>query len=190
MEYVLFLVATVLVNNVVLVSFLGLCPFMGVSSKLDPSLGMSVATTLVMTLGGVCSWLLEHYVLQPLGIGFIRILGYILVIASLVQFIELAVRKISPALHRSLGIYLPLITSNCAVLGVPLISVREEHTLAEAALFGLGAALGFSLIMIIFAGLRERMALAQVPAAFSGPPIAFVTAGLLAMAFMGFGGLI
>lgn len=190
MEYLLFLIATVLVNNVVLVSFLGLCPFMGVSSKLEPSLGMSLATTLVMTLGGISSWLLEHYVLQPLDIGFLRIVGYILIIATLVQFIELAIRKISPKLHRSLGIYLPLITSNCAVLGVPLISVRENHDLTQAALFGFGAALGFSLIMVIFAGLRERLALANVPASFAGAPIAFVTAGLLALAFMGFGGLI
>ena len=190
MEYLLFLIATVLVNNVVLVSFLGLCPFMGVSSKLDPSIGLGVATTLVMTLGGVSSWLLEHYVLQPLGIGFIRILAYILVIAAMVQFIELAIRKLSPSLYRALGIYLPLITTNCAVLGVPLISVRENHDLTHAALFGFGAALGFTLIMIIFAGLRERLALAKVPAVFAGPPIAFVTAGLLAMAFMGFGGLI
>lgn len=190
MEYLLFLIATVLVNNVVLVYFLGLCPFMGVSSKLDPSLGMGAATTLVMTLGALFSWLLEHYVLQPLGIGFLRILAFILVIAGMVQFIEMAIRKISPPLYRSLGIYLPLITTNCAVLGVPLISVREQHSLGHASLFGLGAGLGFSLVMVIFAGLRERLALAQVPAAFSGPPIAFVTAGLLAMAFMGFGGLI
>ena len=190
MDYLLFLIGTVLVNNVVLVHFLGLCPFMGVSGKLEPSLGMGVATTLVMTLGGLSSWLLEHYVLQPLGIGFLRILAYILVIAALVQFIELLIRKSSPKLYRALGIYLPLITTNCAVLGVPLISAREGHSLTQAGLFGFGAALGFALIMLIFAGLRERLSLASVPAAFAGPPIAFVTAGLLAMTFMGFGGLI
>ena len=190
MEYALFLIGTVLVNNVVLVYFLGLCPFMGVSGKLDPSLGMGLATTLVMTLGGISSWLLEHYVLLPLGIGFLRILSYILVIAGMVQLIEMIIRKVSPPLHRSLGIYLPLITTNCAVLGVPLISVREGHGLAEAGLFGLGSALGFPLVMVIFAGLRERLAMASVPAAFAGAPIAFVTAGLLAMAFMGFAGLI
>ena len=190
MEYLLFLISTVLVNNVVLVRFLGLCPFMGVSSKLDPSIGMGVATTLVMTLGGISSWLLEHYVLLPLGIGFIRILAYIVVIAAMVQLIEMIIRKVSPELYRALGIYLPLITTNCAVLGVPLISVREGHSLVQAGLFGFGSALGFTLIMAIFAGLRERLALANVPAAFSGPPIAFVTAGLLALAFMGFGGLI
>lgn len=190
MEYFLFLISTVLVNNVVLVRFLGLCPFMGVSNKLDPSIGMGVATTLVMTLGGASSWLLEHYVLLPLDIGFIRILAYIVVIAGMVQLIEMIIRKVSPSLYRSLGIYLPLITTNCAVLGVPLISVREGHGLAEATLFGFGSALGFTLIMVIFAGLRERLALANVPAAFSGPPIAFVTGGLLALVFMGFGGLI
>ncbi|MNZ34033.1 Electron transport complex protein RnfA [compost metagenome] len=190
MDYLLFLIGTVLVNNVVLVHFLGLCPFMGVSGKLDPSVGMSVATTLVMTLGGISSWLLEHYVLQPLDIGFLRILAYIVVIASLVQLIELIIRKVSPPLHRSLGVYLPLITTNCAVLGVPLISVRDNHGLLQAGLFGFGSALAFSLVMVIFAGLRERLALASVPAAFAGAPIAFVTAGLLAMAFMGFGGLI
>ncbi|HYQ38529.1 MAG TPA: electron transport complex subunit RsxA [Pseudomonas sp.] len=190
MDYLLFLIGTVLVNNVVLVRFLGLCPFMGVSGKLDPSIGMGVATTLVMTLGGISSWLLEHYVLLPLGIGFIRILAYIVVIAAMVQLIEMIIRKLSPELYRALGIYLPLITTNCAVLGVPLISVREGHNLVQAGLFGFGSALGFTLIMAIFAGLRERLALANVPAAFSGPPIAFVTAGLLALVFMGFGGLI
>jgi electron transport complex protein RnfA len=190
MEYLLFLIATVLVNNVVLVHFLGLCPFMGVSSKLDPSIGMGVATTLVMTIGGIASWMLEHWVLQPLDIGFLRILAFIVVIASLVQLIEMIIRKVSPPLYRALGVYLPLITTNCAVLGVPLISVRENHGLGQAALFGFGSAMAFTLVMVIFAGLRERLALASVPAAFSGPPIAFITAGLLALAFMGFGGLI
>lgn len=190
MDYVLFLIGTVLVNNVVLVSFLGLCPFMGVSSKLDPSIGMGAATTFVMTLGGISSWLLEHYVLLPLGIGFLRILAYIVVIAAMVQLIEMIIRKVSPSLYRALGVYLPLITTNCAVLGVPLISVRKEHDLLHAGLFGFGAALGFTMIMVIFAGLRERMQLASIPATFAGPPIAFVTAGLLALAFMGFGGLI
>ncbi|PMR73775.1 electron transport complex subunit RsxA [Billgrantia endophytica] len=190
MDYLLFLVGVVLVNNMVLVYFLGLCPLMGVSSKLDASISMGGATALVMTLGTVASWLIEHYVLQPLGIGFVRILAYIVVIAGMVQFLEIVIRKSSPMLHRSLGIYLPLITSNCAVIGVPLISVREDHTLLEAGLYGFGAAMGFALIMVIFSGLRERLALATVPAAFAGVPIAFVTAGLLAMTFMGFGGLI
>jgi electron transport complex protein RnfA len=190
MDYMLFLLGTVLVNNVVLVRFLGLCPFMGVSGKLEPSLGMGVATTVVITLGGISSWLVEHMVLQPLGIGFLRILAYIVIIAALVQLIETALRKTSPKLYRSLGIYLPLITTNCAVLGVPLISVREGHTLVQAGLFAFGSSVGFSLVMIIFAGLRERLSLASVPGSFSGPPIAFITGGMLALIFMGFGGLV
>lgn len=190
MDYLLFIISTVLVNNVVLVRFLGLCPFMGVSSRLDPTIGMGVATTFVMTLGGMSSWLLEYYVLQPLGIGFLRILAYIVVIAAVVQFIEIVIRKMMPDLYKALGIYLPLITTNCAVLGIPLISQRENHTLVQATLFGFGSALGFSLIMAMFAGLRERLILAQVPKIFAGPPIAFITAGMLALTFMGFGGLI
>lgn len=190
MDYVLFVIGTVLVNNVVLVRFLGLCPFMGVSGKLDPSIGMGVATTLVITLGGTASWLVEHLVLQKLGIGYLRILAYIVIIAAMVQLLELFIRKASPKLYRSLGIYLPLITTNCAVLGIPLISVRENHSLVQAALFSFGSSLGFSLVMVIFAGLRERLDLAAVPAAFKGPPIAFVTGGMLALVFMGFGGLV
>lgn len=184
------LIGTVLVNNVVLVHFLGLCPFMGVSTKLGTALGMGAATTFVMTLGAVSSWLLEHYLLQPLGIGFLRILAFILVIAGVVQFTEIVIRKASPPLYRALGIYLPLITTNCAVLGVPLISVREGQNLIASALYGFGSALGFALIMLMFAGMRERMALAQIPKVFDGAPVALVTAGLLAMTFMGFGGLI
>ena len=190
MDYLSLLIATVLINNVVLVRFLGLCPFMGVSGKLSTSVGMSAATTFVMTLASSMSWLMETYVLQPLDIGFLRILAYILVIAGVVQFTETAIRKLSPSLYRSLGIYLPLITTNCAVLGVPLISVREQQSFFEAFIFGLGSALGFCLIMVIFAGIRERLTLAQVPQAFAGPPVALVTAGLLAMTFMGFSGLV
>lgn len=190
MDYLMLLIGTVLVNNVVLVRFLGLCPFMGVSTKLTTAVGMGAATTFVLTLGSVSSWLLEHYLLQPLGIGFLRIMAFILVIAGVVQFTESVIRKASPELYRALGIYLPLITTNCAVLGIPLISVRESQGFMHSAIFGFGSSLGFSLILIIFAGLRERLALAQVPKAFVGPPIAFVTAGLLAMTFMGFGGLI
>ena len=190
MDYISLLIGTVLVNNVVLVRFLGLCPFMGVSGKLSTSIGMSAATTFVMTLATASSWLLEEYILQPLEIGFLRILGYILVIAGVVQFTETVIKKASPSLYRSLGIYLPLITTNCAVLGVPLISVREQQSFLQALVFGLGSALGFCLIMVIFAGIRERLLLAQVPKAFDGPPVALVTAGLLAMTFLGFGGLV
>jgi electron transport complex protein RnfA len=162
---------------------------MGVSSKLDSALGMSLATTFVLTLASVAGWLLEHLVLQPLGLGYLRILTFILVIASVVQFTEMAVRKISPALYQVLGIFLPLITTNCAVLGVALLNVQEGRGFMESLLFGIGSALGFALVMVLFAGLRERLALAQVPAAFAGQPIAFIVAGLLSLAFMGFAGL-
>ena len=188
-DYLLLILATALVNNVVLVKFLGLCPFMGVSSKLDSALGMSLATTFVLTLASVAGWLLEHLVLQPLGLGYLRILTFILVIASVVQFTEMAVRRISPALYQVLGIFLPLITTNCAVLGVALLNVQEGRGFMESLLFGMGSALGFALVMVLFAGLRERLALAQVPAAFAGQPIAFIVAGLLSLAFMGFAGL-
>ncbi|HSO83417.1 electron transport complex subunit RsxA [Thiocapsa sp.] len=188
-EYVMLILGTALVNNVVLVKFLGLCPFMGVSNKLDSALGMGLATTFVLTLAAVASWLLEYFVLQPLDIGFLRILTFILVIAAVVQFTEMAVRKLSPALYQVLGIFLPLITTNCAVLGVALLNVQEEHGFLESVLYGFGSALGFTLVMLLFAGLRERLALAQVPAAFAGVPIAFVAAGLLSLAFMGFAGL-
>ena len=188
-DYLLLILATALVNNVVLVKFLGLCPFMGVSSKLDSALGMSLATTFVLTLASVAGWLLEHLVLQPLGLGSLRILTFILVIASVVQFTEMAVRRISPALYQVLGIFLPLITTNCAVLGVALLNIQEGRGFMESLLFGMGSALGFALVMVLFAGLRERLALAQVPAAFAGQPIAFIVAGLLSLAFMGFAGL-
>lgn len=190
MDYLMLLMSTVLVNNVVLVRFLGLCPFMGVSTRLSTSLGIGAATTFVMTVGASSSWLLEHWLLVPLGIGVMRIMAFILVVAVAVQFTETVMRKFSPQLYKALGIYLPLITTNCAVLGVPLIAVREHYDFMQSTVFGFGSALGFSLIMIIFAGLRERLALAQVPRVFTGAPIAFVTAGLLAMTFMGFGGLI
>ncbi|AGA90069.1 electron transport complex, RnfABCDGE type, A subunit [Thioflavicoccus mobilis 8321] len=188
-DYLLLILGTALVNNVVLVKFLGLCPFMGVSSKLDSAIGMGLATTFVLTLAAVASWLLEHFVLEPLGIGFLRILTFILVIAAVVQFTEMAVRKISPALYQVLGIFLPLITTNCAVLGVALLNVQGEYGFLESLLFGFGSALGFTLVMVLFAGMRERLALAQVPAAFAGAPIAFIAAGLLSLAFMGFAGL-
>lgn len=188
-DYLLLILATALVNNVVLVKFLGLCPFMGVSGKLDSALGMSLATTFVLTLASVAGWLLEHLILGPLGLGYLRILTFILVIASVVQFTEMAVRKISPALYQVLGIFLPLITTNCAVLGIALLNVQEDHGFLESVLYGIGSALGFSLVMVLFAGLRERLALAQVPAAFAGQPIAFIVAGLLSLAFMGFAGL-
>jgi len=189
-EYLLLLLGTALVNNVVLVKFLGLCPFMGVSKKMDSALGMGMATTFVLTLATAASWMLEHWLLQRLGIGYLRILAFILVIASVVQFTEMVIRKTSPGLYQVLGIYLPLITTNCAVLGVSLLNVQEKHAFVSSLLYGFGSALGFTLVLLLFAGLRERLALAQVPAAFTGAPIGFVVAGLLSLAFMGFAGLV
>jgi electron transport complex protein RnfA len=188
-EYLLLLVGTALVNNVVLVNFLGLCPFMGVSNKTDTALGMGMATTFVLTLAAVASWLIEHFILVPLHIGFLRILAFILAIAAVVQLTEMVIRKTSPVLYQVLGIFLPLITTNCAVLGVALLNIQQHSGLLHSAVYGMGAALGFTLVMVMFAGLRERLAMASVPAVFAGAPIAFVVAGLLSLAFMGFAGL-
>lgn len=188
-EYLLLFISTALVNNVVLVKFLGLCPFMGVSNKLDTALSMGMATTFVLTVASISSWLLEHYILQPLGIEFLRIISFILVIAAVVQFTEMIIHKTSPLLYKMLGIFLPLITTNCAVLGVAMLNVQEQHTFLQSAVFGFGSAAGFTLVMVVFAGIRERLALADVPEAFSGAPIGFIAAGLLSLAFMGFSGL-
>lgn len=189
-ELFLIIVSTVLVNNFVLVKFLGLCPFMGVSQKLESAIGMALATTFVLTLSSVCSYLVNTYFLQPFGIEFLRTLSFILVIAVVVQFTEMVVKKTSPLLYKILGIYLPLITTNCAVLGVALLNVQEAHSFVESVFYGLGAALGFSLVMILFAAMRERLQAAEVPAAFRGAAIAFVTAGMMSLAFMGFTGLV
>jgi len=188
-EYLLLLMGTALVNNVVLVKFLGLCPFMGVSNKVDSALGMGLATTFVLTLAAVASWLLEHLLLEPLHIEFLRILSFILVIAAVVQFTEMVIRKTSPVLYQTLGIFLPLITTNCAVLGVALLNVQQDNSFMFSLLYGFGSALGFTLVLVVFAGMRERLALAKVPALFAGAPIAFIVAGLLSLAFMGFSGL-
>lgn len=188
-EYLLLMVGTVLVSNVVLVQFLGLCPFMGVSNKVDAALGMGLATTFVLTLSAASSWFIEYFILQPLGVAYLRWVTIILVIAAVVQFTEMVVRKVSPMLYQVLGIFLPLITTNCAVLGVALLNLQQGHGFAQSLLYGLGSALGFTLVLVIFAGLRERLALADVPAAFSGLPIGFIVAGLLALAFMGFSGI-
>ncbi|WP_138468625.1 electron transport complex subunit RsxA [Poseidonocella sp. HB161398] len=189
-DYLMILLGTALVNNVVLVKFLGLCPFMGVSRKLDAAIGMGLATTFVLTLAAASSWVVETLLLRPLGLEFLRILSFILVIAAIVQFTEIVIRKVSPGLYRGLGIYLPLITTNCAVLGVALLNIQEEHDFAQSLLYGFGSAAGFTLVMVIFAGMRERMARTAIPGPFQGPPIAFITAGLLSMAFMGFAGLV
>jgi electron transport complex protein RnfA len=188
-EYLMLLLCTALVNNVVLVKFLGLCPFMGVSNKLEAAVGMGLATTFVLTLAACAGWALEHAILIPFDIGFLRILAFILVIAAVVQFTEMVVHKTSPTLYQVLGIFLPLITTNCAVLGVALLNIQQKYDFIESALFGFGSALGFTLVMVIFAGMRERLALLTVPETFAGSPIAFISAGILSLAFMGFSGL-
>jgi electron transport complex protein RnfA len=189
-EYLLLLIATVLVNNFVLVQFLGLCPFMGVSGKLDTAIGMSMATTFVLTLASVTSYLVSKYVLVPLHLTFLRTMSFILVIAVVVQFTEMVVRKTSPTLYRLLGIFLPLITTNCAVLGVAILNIQKQHTFLQSAIYGFGAAIGFSLVLILFAAMRERLAAADIPSPFKGASIAMITAGLMSLAFLGFTGLV
>ncbi len=189
-EYALILVSTVLVNNFVLVKFLGLCPFMGVSRKLETATGMGLATTFVLTLSSVCSYLANEYLLAPLGLEYLRTITFILMIAVVVQFTEMVVHKTSPVLYQVLGIFLPLITTNCAVLGVALLNTQAQHGFLQSAVYGFGAAAGFSLVLVLFAAMRERIAVADVPVAFRGPAIALVTAGLMSMAFMGFAGLV
>lgn len=188
-HYLLILVSTVLVNNVVLVRILGLCPFMGVSKKLEAAIGMGAATTFVLTLASGTSHLINE-LLVTLGIDYLRTLSFIVVIAAIVQFTEMVIHKTSPVLYQVLGIYLPLITTNCAVLGIPLLNVQEKHSFAESLVFGAGSAVGFSLILILFAAMRERLEGADIPAPFRGAAIAMVTAGLMSLAFMGFGGLV
>jgi len=188
-EYLLILVSTVLANNFVLVRFLGLCPFMGVSNKLEGAIGMSVATLFVLTLSSVTSYLLNTYLLKPFGLEYLSTLAFILAIATVVQLTEMVMQKTSPLLYRILGIFLPLITTNCAVLGVALLNVREQHNLLQSALYGFGAAAGFGLVLVMFSAMRERIAQADVPVHFKGAPIGLITAGLMALAFMGFTGL-
>ena len=189
-EYALLLVSTVLVNNFVLVKFLGLCPFMGVSRKLETATGMALATTFVLTLSSVSSYLANQYLLAPLHLEYLRTITFILVIAVVVQFTEMVIRKSSPLLYQVLGIYLPLITTNCAVLGVALLNVQEQHSFLQSAVYGFGASIGFSLVLILFSAMRERIAAADVPVPFRGPAIGLITAGLMSMAFMGFSGLV
>lgn len=189
-DYWLILVSTILVNNFVLVKFLGLCPFLGVSKKVDTALGMGLATTFVLTLSAVASYLLEHYLLNPFGLGYLRIIAFIVAIAAIVQFTEMVVRKTSPLLYQVLGIFLPLITTNCAVLGVALLNVQARHGFVESFLYGFGAAVGFTLVLVLFAAIRERVDVADVPIPFKGSSIALITAGLVSMAFMGFSGLV
>ena len=189
-DYALILVGTILVNNFVLVKFLGLCPFMGVSRKLETAIGMGLATSFVLTLASVSSYIVNTYLLAPLEIEYLRTIAFILIIAAVVQFTEMVVRKTSPLLHNVLGIFLPLITTNCAVLGVALLNVQEAHSFVESALYGFGAAMGFTLVLVLFAAMRERIDVADVPTPLKGNAVALITAGLMSLAFMGFSGLV
>ena len=189
-NFLLILVSTALVNNFVLVKFLGLCPFMGVSKKLETALGMAMATMFVLTLSSACSYLVHSYLLQPFGLEYLRTISFILVIAGVVQFTEMFIHKTSPVLYQVLGIYLPLITTNCAVLGVALLNVQHQHSFFESLLFGFGASLGFALVLVLFSAMRERLEVAEVPLPFRGNAITLITAGIMSLAFMGFTGLV
>ena len=184
------IVGAILVNNVVLSQFLGICPFLGVSSKVSTSMGMGAAVTFVMTIASVVVYLLQNYVLVPLGIEYMQTIVFILVIAALVQMVEIILKKLSPALYQALGIFLPLITTNCAVLGVALLLVQKEYNLLESVVYATSIAVGFALALVIMAGIRERLEIIGVPKGVKGVPIALITAGILAMAFMGFSGLV
>ncbi|MGQ0286753.1 electron transport complex subunit RsxA [Pasteurellaceae bacterium 22721_9_1] len=190
MEYILLIISTALINNFVLVKFLGLCPFMGVSKKVETAIGMGLATMFVLTVASLCSYLIDTYILKPLDAEFLRTLLFILVIAVVVQFTEMVINKTSPTLYRLLGIFLPLITTNCAVLGVALLNINQAHNLVQSVIYGFGASLGFALVLVLFSSLRERLAAADVPTPFRGASIALITAGLMSLAFMGFAGLV
>jgi|TARA_B100000035_G_C21037106_1_gene571668 electron transport complex protein RnfA len=188
-EYLLIIISVVFVNNIVLTKILGLCPFMGVSKKLDTSISMSAATAFVLTIGSITSWLINYFLLVPYNLEYLRTISFIVVIAAVVQFTEMVMEKNYPYLYRVLGIFLPLITTNCAVLGIPLLNAQLSHNLLEAAIFGLGGALGFSFVLILFASLREKFEGANTPQAMKGSAIAMLTAGLMSLSFMGFIGL-
>jgi electron transport complex protein RnfA len=189
-SYLLILISTVFVNNIVMVKILGLCPFMGVSKKLEAAISMGAATTFVLTLASGSSYLIDHFLLSPLHLEYMRTLSFIVIIAGIVQFTEMVIQKTSPILHQVLGIYLPLITTNCAVLGIPLLNVQEKHNFVESLFFGMGGAIGFTLVLVLFAGIRERLDGADVPGIFKGSAIAMITAGLMSLSFMGFAGLV
>ena len=188
--YFAIIIGSIFVNNVVLAQFLGICPFLGVSSKVETSLGMGAAVTFVMALSAVVTWLIQTYILVPLGIEYMQTIVFILVIAALVQMVEIVLKKVSPSLYQALGIFLPLITTNCAVLGVAILMIQKEFSLLQGLVYNISTALGFALALVIFAGLRERIEFEEAPKAFQGVPIALITASILAMAFIGFSGLV
>ena len=190
MEYFVIIISSIFVNNIVLSQFLGICPFLGVSDKVSTSLGMGAAVTFVLAIASIAAYLIQYHILVPLHIEYMQTIVFILVIAALVQMVEIMLKKVSPALYQALGIFLPLITTNCAVLGVAILLVQKEYNLGEAVVYAVAVAVGFTLALVLFAGLRERLELENVPKALQGVPIALITAGILAMAFMGFSGLV
>ena len=189
MEYILIFISAIFVNNIIFSQFLGICPFLGVSKKIDTALGMGMAVAFVLTLATIVTYLIQYGLLVPLGLQYLQTLAFILVIAALVQMVEIILRKVSPALYQALGIFLPLITTNCAVLGVAILVIQKDYTLAESIAYAFSTALGFALALTIFAGMREQMALVQIPKGMRGMGIVLVAAGLLSLAFMGFGGV-
>lgn len=189
MNLIIILISAIFVNNFVLSRFLGICPFLGVSKQVETALGMGVAVTFVMALASAITYVVQYAILDPFGLGYLQTIAFILVIATLVQLVEMIIRKMSPSLYQALGVYLPLITTNCAVLGVALLNIQFEYNFIETIFNGVGAALGFTLAIVLFAGIRERLEIAAVPKAFAGFPIALVTAGLMAIAFLGFSGM-
>ncbi|MCM2359108.1 MAG: electron transport complex subunit RsxA [Geobacteraceae bacterium] len=189
-DYFIIIVSAVLINNIVLSQFLGICPFLGVSKKLSASLGMGGAVSFVLVLAGAITWAIQSYILKPFNIGYLQTVAFILVIAALVQFVEMVIKKYSPALYKALGIYLPLITTNCAVLGVAILNIQKEYTLGKAVVHSLSHAAGFTLALILMSGIRERLEDADIPECMQGTPIALVIGALMSMSFLGFSGLI
>jgi electron transport complex protein RnfA len=188
-DYLLLIVSAILVSNIVLARYLGNCPFLGVSQKMDTAVGMGMAVIFVVTLAGMITWVVQYAILNPLGLEYLRTIAFILVIASLVQLVEMFLQKSVPALYKALGIFLPLITTNCAVLGIAIINIQEEFDFMQTVVFSFASAVGFSLAMVLLASLRERFPTARIPSSFAGMPIAMITVGLLALAFFGFAGL-
>jgi electron transport complex protein RnfA len=189
MTYILIFISAVFVNNIVLSQFLGICPFLGVSKKIDTALGMSGAVAFVMTIATIITYIIQKTVLEPFNIGFLQTITFILIIAALVQMVEIILKKVSPALYQALGVFLPLITTNCAILGVAIMVIQKDFNLLESVVFAISTALGFGLALVLFAGIREQLSLIKLPKGMEGTPISLVTAGLLAMAFMGFSGV-
>ena len=189
MEYILIFISAIFVNNIILSQFLGICPFLGVSKKVDTALGMGAAVAFVLTLATIVTYLLQTYVLNPFGLQYLQTLSFILVIASLVQMVEIVLKKVSPALYQALGIFLPLITTNCAVLGVAILVIQKDFSLIQSIVYAFSTAIGFALAMVVFAGLREQLSMLRVPKGMQGMAIVLVTAGLLSLAFMGFSGV-